>query len=378
MKYKLFEDKDYDEIIKRLYNLNKKLKNKDFSNTYYSSKFFDVLKKAIENSENLNKQNLKNYVQDFFKDTDILFRKELKKETEDKKVEKKKELDKLQSLKPIFKDTFEKTREKIKKNFNNGKERILGCIDSEISNITQRLKDANKDLDVAIGKLKSKIDKIIEEIKSDQKEVLSRLTEEIQNQIEKKFEEKDMDITSSDIDKNKGLTVKMIISAVVSTIAGVAVRTGLAFLAGAAAAGAMSGAGAGVAVGAAAGGASTTIAAATGIGALGGPVGIAVGVGVGLAISATTLLIHVFSKEKRYEAGLREFKIKIEADLNESENNSLEDFKTYEEDFMNSFEQKFSALQKDIVNIDKEQWEELKKKYIIQKDKIMKKLGALD
>ena len=113
-------------------------------------------------------------------------------------------------------------------------------------------------------------------------------------------------------------------------------------------------------------------------GAVGGPVGIAIGIGVGVAISATTLLVHIFSKEKRYETGLRDYRKKIEAQLNEFEINALEDFKTYEEEFMISLKQKFSALEKEIVNVDKEQWEDLRKKYAIQKDKIMKKIGVLD
>ena len=378
IRYKLLEVNDCNEIIQKLYNLNKKLKKKDFSNTYYSAQFFNDLKKAIENSVQLNKENLKNYVQDFFKDTDILFKKELKKETEDKKIEKKKELNELKNYKNIIKDIFEKTRENIKKIFNNGKERILGQIDGEISNISERLKESDKDLDIAKDKLQTKINNIIEEIKKDQKELFSKLAEEIKKEIEKKAKEKDININSTNIDTNKGFTVKMIVSAVFSTIAGVAVRTGLAFIGGAAAASA-AGAATGAAVaGATVGGVSSTLAASGAIGALGGPVGIAVGVAVGLGISVTTLLVHVFSKEKRYETGLRDFRIKIETDLNESENNALEDFKTFEEDFMIAIQQKFSALQMEIVNVDKEQWEDLKKKYAIQKNNMLKKFCALE
>ena len=383
IKYTLVDTKDYSKIIQALYNLSKKLKNKDFSDTYYSSKFFFDLKKAIENSEKLNKENLKNYVQDFFKDTDILFKKELTKEKEDKKLEKKKELSKLKDFKPLILDIFAKTKENIQKSFKNGKERILGVIDGEISNVSVRLDESDRDLEEATKKLESKIKKIIDEMISEQKELLQKLSEQIKKEMENNIEEKDMEITSSTIDTNKGLTLKMLISAVGSTIAGVAVKMGLAYAAGAAAAAASvtGGAAAAGAAGAAAGAmaaAGSTMANSILIGNIGGPAGIAIGIGVGVAISATTLLVHIFSKEKRYETGLRDYRQKIEVQLNEFEINALEDFKTYEEEFMISLKQKFSALEKEIVNVDKEQWDDLKKKYAIQKDKIMKKIGIIE
>jgi hypothetical protein len=34
------KDNDYDEVIERLYNINKNLKKANLSNTYYSPQFF--------------------------------------------------------------------------------------------------------------------------------------------------------------------------------------------------------------------------------------------------------------------------------------------------------------------------------------------------
>ena len=85
-KYKLFKNEEYDEIIKKLYNLHIKLRNKDIS-TF--KEFFDELKNAVELSEKLFEENLKINVKNFLGITDILFSKELKKETEEKKMRKK-------------------------------------------------------------------------------------------------------------------------------------------------------------------------------------------------------------------------------------------------------------------------------------------------
>jgi len=169
-----------------------------------------------------------------------------------------------------------------------------------------------------------------------------------------------VNISSSNIDTNKGLTSKMIVSLIASTITGIAIRTGLAIV------------GESILAGAAAGAASTTIGTAA-AGAVAGPVGIAVGVGVGLTISLTTFLVHVFSKEKRYEKGLKDFKEKMASDMDEAENNCFEDFKTFEDEFTRAFDQKFAVLKKDIDNIGKEEWAEMKKTYNEQKNQIKQK-----
>ena len=88
--YKLFKDDDYVEMSQRLYDINKKLKRikkKDLLNTNYSSKFFDDLKKAIENSEKVKKENFEENITKFFALTDILFEKEVNEEKKHEKIE---------------------------------------------------------------------------------------------------------------------------------------------------------------------------------------------------------------------------------------------------------------------------------------------------
>lgn len=143
---------------------------------------------------------------------------------------KKKELQILQTIKPVIQESFDNTREKIKNIFAEGKEEIINIINDEINNISDRLKEANKDIDVATEKLKHKINAVIEKIKIKQKEVFTKLVKEIEKKIHKKLEEKEIKLSASNIDTNKGLTIKMLISIIVSTIAGVGIMTGLSFI----------------------------------------------------------------------------------------------------------------------------------------------------
>ena len=58
--------------------------------------------------------------------------------------------------------------------------------------------------------------------------------------------------------------------------------------------------------------------------------------------------------------------------LNEYEKKFFEDFQIYEDEIIIKLVQKLSLIEKDIVNIESEQWKEIQKNYDIQKDKIMK------
>ena len=210
IKYKLLDKPDYDDIIQKIYNVNKKLKKIDFSNTYYSSNFFNHLKQAIENSVQLNKENLKNSIINLFEKTDILFARELMKKTEEKKKQKQTELNRFQNFRIIIQKNFEKTRENIEKIFKEGKNRILEIIDEEIENSKEKLEESNKNLEIAANKLTRKINPIIEEMKSKHKEEINKLIKEIEKEIKQKFEEIEIQVSSVNIDPNKDNAFKFI------------------------------------------------------------------------------------------------------------------------------------------------------------------------
>ena len=326
IKYKLLDDSDYDDVILKIYNVNKKLKKKDFSNTDYSSKFFNDLKQVIENSVQLSKENIKNNIINFFEKTDTLFARELKKKTEEKKKEKLSELDEFQNFKNIIKKNFEKTRENIRKIFKEEKDKILGIIDEEIENTKEKLKESNKNLKTATTKLTNKIDSIIEEMKSKQKEEISMLIKEIEREIAKKFQEQESQIPSVNMNPNKGEVIKFITPNI-----GV-------FL----------------------------------IGSLFGPLGMLI---IGAGVNITMGLIHYFTKEKRYKKELQKVKIDIEKNLNDSEKNFFEDLRVFEEDFIIEFKLKLTTMLTELKGIEEEKWEEVKKNYAIQKEKLMRIIG---
>jgi len=351
IKYKLFNCKDYDDIILKLYNLNKNLKNKDFnSTTNYSSKFFEDMKKVIENSIILNNENFRNNVIKFFEYADDLFGKEIN----EKEEEKIKEIEELETAKNNILEHISITKKNIEKVFNDGKSEILGIIDDEINNISERLKEYNNDIKKATEIIKNKINVVIQKMITKQKEYLSELIGEIEKEIKKKFDEKTMKISLTDIKTNKGLIPKMFAS-VLTPIFGAPILGGL------------------LAQFAYTMGSSIMFSLA------GGPISLAFGIGVGLTAGLSTLLVHMFSKGKkyeRYEKGLKEFKEQIENNINESKNNFFDDFKILEVDFISGYEFNLELFLKDI-KIDQKDWEELKKKYALKKDNLMKKLDLL-
>lgn len=190
-----------------------------------------------------------------------------------------------------------------------GKYRCLEIINDEIKNIDERLKESNKDVEKAARLLEQKIKNKIDEINKDQEKEISLIVKEIEDLLKDKINEyyEQKTLSKTNINTNKGLTMKMIISLFTSTISGIAIRSGLVIIGETIIAGAASGAGA-----TGAGILSTTFASS-----LLGPVGILIGLGVGVAISLTTFFIHWFSKSKRYINGLEETKKNIKKQFEE-------------------------------------------------------------
>ena len=200
----------------------------------------------------------------------------------------------------------------------------------------------------------------------DQKKESESLLREIElllkESINKFYEHKNL--TKSQIDTNKGITFKMLISLFTSTLSGIAVRTGLvlvaeSLLAGAAAAGASAG---GVAL------------SSTAAGALLGPVGIAIGFGVGIAISLTTFLVHWFSKNKRYKNGIEGCRTQLKKKLDEFIDNFDTDFNIYRDTIIKDLNIRIGILKKQINSVDKKKWKEIKDNYQKQKKIIEEKI----
>ena len=361
--------KEEKEIIGKLYKLSQELSSKDLSRTCYSHLFFDVLEKVIKFSENLQKENLKKSILDFFENTDILFQKEIKEQNEKERIETKEKIKYINEIViPHIKDKFDEIENNIKKIIDYGRLKAEKLIENEIQNIDKRLEEVNNDLDKASLIMQEKVNKIVEEVRDGQKKELQSLSKEVEAIIEKKlynYEEKS-NKDSTKINTSKELPMRTIISLFASTITGVGTRMGLVYIAEISMAGAAASAAGGV-------GAATTSSAL--IGSLGGPIGIGIGFGIGIAISTASLLYYYYSKSNRYQTGLNAFKGEIINKFRESEKNVLNDFRTYKETFFKEISIKTELLQKNIDNVDMKKWNEIKQKYNIQKDKIMKKMN---
>ena len=360
--------KEENEMIEQLFILYQEFPSKDLSKTCYSHLFFDIVKKVITFSENLQRQNLKQSILNFFENTDILFQKEIKEQTEKEKKDTKERIKFIKEiLIPEIKSKFNEKENAIKKIIDYGRLKAEKVIDEELENVDKRLEEADNDLDKASSLLQEKIGKIVDEVRDEQKKELENLSKEVEKIIEKKicsYEEKS-DIDSTKINTSKQLPMRTLVSLFASTITGVGARMGLVYIAEASiAAAAASGAGA-------AGAATTT----TLIGSLGGPIGIGIGFGVGIAITAASMLYYYFSKSNRYQTGLEAFKTEVINKFKESEKNCLNDFRTYKDTFYKEVSIKTELLQTNINNVDTQKWNEIKTNYNIQKNKIMEKIN---
>lgn len=360
-------DKDEDEIIKKLYIINSELKNKNFDETIYSTSFFSKIKDVIIFSEDLQNKNLNNSINQFFSHADDLFNKEIKKEDETQKKENEEKYIFIKKiLIPKTEILFKEKQKKIIDIIELAKYKCNEIFEEEVKNIDERLKSVDKDVEKAAKILQNQIEKILNDMNKDQENEVKSLLSEIEKLLEDNIKEfyDQKNLPKSEIDTNKGITMKMVISLFTSTLSGIAVRSGLVLVAQSVVAGAAAGAtaAAGTSLG-------TTVA-----GALLGPLGIAIGLGVGIAISLTTFLIHWFSKSKRYKNGIEEYQKKIKEQLNNFKSSFESDFVDYKDSIIKDLNIRVEILKKDINSMDKKKWDQLKQMYLSQKNSIKEKI----
>ena len=354
-KYQLFENGDYDEISQRFYEINKKLKKikkENIINPNDSLKFFFDLEKVIKISEEINKKNFKENIKNFFKYTDVLFDKEIIEQKEYKITAKQGELEEKIFIGETIIKKFRETENDISNIFANALSKISDTFNEEKNTISQKLRDSNKNLKVATEKFKNKINKIIQQLASDLDELFLKLYEEVRKLIDKlprKWKEK----IFLNIDTKKGLISELFSKFFISSALTLIGESLLADII-------------------------TTTLGATAGGVVGGPIGIGIGFSVGLIYSITNMLIHILKKEKRYEKGLKEFKQKIEEDLCSYKDNYLETLRRYKEDFISDFKLMISTENANISHINEEDWKQIRDDYYIQKEKLLKKLEAIN
>ena len=112
-------------------------------------------------------------------------------------------------------------------------------------------------------------------------------------------------------------------------------------------------------------------------GVIAGPLGIAIGIMVGMSISIGTLIVNSFNKEKRYIKALEQFKEDIIKKFDECENDFLENYTLYKNQFLKRLAIKIQIINKDINSVDEKKWDEIIVNYIQKKKKIMEKITSL-
>jgi len=357
----LFSWKDGEEIIEKLSIINQQLKKKDFLKDIYLNTFLKI-KNVLYYSEILQKQNLENYLILFFECADILFNKELEEEI----------LDNNNQYIFIKKELIQKVTELLNnKEYNlkafigDGKSESLNLINKELENISDSLREADNDLENASKKLQEKIGKILEDLKDNQQRELESLNDQMKRLIEDYFKEFELrDSSGAKIETNKIIDIKNIISLFSSTNISILIKVGFTFnnkqiiniekvskTAGKVI--------------------FSSILFAT-LGFFITPVGPLGGFAIGLFFS----LAYYLSKKTRYKEELTKFLEEVNIIFNELEENYLEKFRIYKNEFLKVISEKIEVTLKKI-DIDKYKWEEIKKNYLIKKEKIMSKINKI-
>ena len=96
----------------------------------------------------------------------------------------------------------------------------------------------------------------------------------------------------------------------------------------------------------------------------------------GFAIGLFFSLHYYLSKKTRYKEELTKFLEEVNIMFNGLEENYLEKFRIYKNEFLKAISEKIEVTLKKI-DIDKNKWEEIKKNYLIKKEKIMSKINKI-
>ena len=105
-----------------------------------------------------------------------------------------------------------------------------------------------------------------------------------------------------------------------------------------------------------------------------GPVGIIGGLAVGGIIFGVSYLVGIIRKEAKYKNSLEESKVKLEEEFKIIEITFINDFRCFKDSLLKELDIKVDIYHSKINNINEKEWEKIKKKYIIIKEKTKKKL----
>ena len=338
--------KEEDEIIEKLFLLKEKLKSKDFSNTNYSSQFFNDLEKVIQNSEDLQNKNYIKTLNEIIKDSDNLFIKKAKDKKEKSLVNQQKK--KLKIINEKANKLFNMTEKRIKNSIGNGNSEVIELIENEINHLEKRLKESDNDIDSAAKKLQEQIKNKIKSVENDFTTEMNNLFTELKKLLEEELISKEINdkVNLSNIDDGHP-----IITAFASSLFSGALVSGTIIIA------------------------DTIGSTAASILISGAALGW--GLGIGGCVLVGQYIYNKYHKDQKYKEILEKHKEKMQKLFKEAETNYLIDFGQYKVIFLNSFNKKFEINQKEIM-IESDKWESIKKEYEEQKKAVSKKINYLN
>ena len=358
------KSQEQEEIIKTLYSINYNIKNKDFSDTNFSLSFFKKLKEIIIYSDNIQKENLKLSIKDFFRIADILFDKELTKEIE---IEKKKNEERYNLFKNnLISNTnklLEDKENKMKQIILNGKQKSLEIIEDEINNTERRNKD-NKENDIdKLLKLEQKIKNQIDIMKKEQDDIANTIIDDIINlsfeNINIHYNLKSLSLDEIKVEKNKikeiiipnTLVEKGKFTTHIGSSIGIAGDTGF------------------VSGGIVDGSITTGILVAS-TGALFGGLGLILGTGFVLVLGGISNIINKFAKTSKYKESLTSYKNQITKKFEDMLNAFEKDFEIIKNSLLKRLnilcELLYTKLDDEVI----QKWEKIKSEYEIIKENI--------
>ena len=358
-RYRGISSKEEDEIIKILFNIYELFKKEDFSETKYSNKFFDDLKKVIINAENLQKENFTKNLEAFFQSADLLFKREIKKEIE---ILKKKGQDNYNLFIKILIPNTEKIllekENEIKKVINLGKEKCIDKINNEINNVEKYLGYFNYDLEKAYACLEKELSEIINKMKEEQEKITNTIIEDIKKQAEEKIKSyyQSQNLPLDEIQVRIEQTIVLFSEIVALSLTAIAKVLG--FSVGVVI-------GAGILIGACS---SLVIGAGViiGFGLIGGLV-------LGGIIITVGFLFAKYKKINQYREILEKAKSQLISKFQDIEYSFSEHYKTFKDTLINELKLKTQVYLKRINNDDSE-WKEIQEKYEEIKKNTLKKV----
>jgi vacuolar-type H+-ATPase subunit H len=307
-------------------------------------------------------------MENFFNNADQLFKRNI----ENEKAAKQNEKDKIQEQYNLFKDQIipeikdylDKKQNIIKNIIIKSKEKCLEIINDEIDNASQRLKDADNDLEKASNALEEKIkteyNEMIKLQENEVKNILDDIIRKSNQAIETHYSKSSL--SESEIGIMKGKAIGIVTTLLTGALGGIATGVGLAAL------------GSSVLAGIAAGTISAT-AMTTLVGSFFGPLGIVAGVGVGGLITGIGFLIRKLTKKSKYIKALEATKTNIEQKFDDTESNFIKNFASFKNTLVNELVVKNDVFLKGIDNIPIPDWNKMIEEYEKRKKDIKNKLN---